>query len=494
MPDLLIQAMSAKESGDLKLAKQLLSQAIVQNPRNESAWMLMADVVEDTKLRRNCLERVLAINPDNEGATAELKKLTTSPLPPVIRIDRNKPADYPNEPPLAEKIPPFTPPFTWDGQPEQYLALGELTFPELPNEEVEKLPETPPTFDWANDSEEPDKTIDKIFEAVSKPELASEPPPQPESNWLDNLRPSDEILEPAESVKKPEVKKSKTKHAEEKNPEVPDTEAKETVEQKVDDPWLNELVGAEPEAIAEPPALTAEDFSVSAEPELGLEAFASDEKPSPSAAEPDSRLWDNPHAKSDRLVILSHRSLIYANPADSDVPHILGLFNEKRMVRDLLGENAHIIKLETVDRVIANPRTSKLSIEYKPEEKIISHELTFSSPQVRDEVLNALRLRLGAGFTLSSHPISLEDKILSPILIIVLVAILTWVLLGGVPLIARSRGLDTGEPPVFLTSLLQFINQYTIVIIIVASVICAACAAWMVLNLRKPSKDVVLRH
>jgi hypothetical protein len=484
MPDLLIQAMSAKENGDLKLAKQLLSQAIVQNPRSEGAWMLMADVVEDPKLRRNCLERVLAINPDNEGAASTLKKLSTAPLPPVIRIDRNKPVDTPTEPPMAEKIPPFTPPFTWDGQPEQYLALGDLTFPELPIEEGEKLPETPPTFDWTNESEEPDKTIDKIFEAVSKPELASEPPQQKESNWLDELRPSDDILEAADSGKKPEVKKTEGKQS----------EKKKAVEQKVEDPWLNELVGAEPEAVAEPRALTEDDFSVSAEPELGLEAFASDEKPSHSSAEADSRLWDNPHAKTDRLVILSHRSLIYANPADSDIPHILGLFNEKRMVRDLLGDKAHIIKLETVERIIANPKTAKLSLEYKPGEKVVNHELTFSSPQVRDEVLNALRLRLGAGFILSSHPISLEDKILTPILIIVLVALLTWVLLGGVPLLNRSRGPDAGEPPAFLASLLLFINQYGLVIIIVAAAICIACLVWMVFNLRKPANDVVLRH
>jgi Tfp pilus assembly protein PilF len=57
MADLLIQAMSAKENGDFKLAKQLLSQAIVQNPRSESAWMMMADVVGDPKLQRNCCPR-----------------------------------------------------------------------------------------------------------------------------------------------------------------------------------------------------------------------------------------------------------------------------------------------------------------------------------------------------------------------------------------------------------------------------------------------------
>ncbi|HSB66069.1 MAG TPA: hypothetical protein VLD65_05790 [Anaerolineales bacterium] len=474
MSDLLVQAMNAKQIGDIKVAKQLLSQAIVQNPRNESAWMLMAEVVDDPMLRRNCLERVLAINPNNTAANSALNKLNTSPLGPVMHGERNKPLDLPIEQSTENKIPPFTPPFTWDGQPEQYLALGDLTFPEIPEEEDDKLPETPPTFDWTNESSEPDKTIDKIFEAVSKPEMASEPPPQKESNWLDNLRPSDDVLETATLTKKPGEKKH--------------------VEQKAEDPWLNELVGSEEASVSEPRSLTMDDFSVSAEPELGLQAFAPTDQAVAAPAEPDSLLWDNPHAKNDRLVILSYRSLIYANPAESDIPHILGLFNEKRMVRDLLGENAHMIKLETIERVNANPKTAKMVIEYKSGDKITSHELAFSSPQVRDEALTALKFRMGAGFVLSTHTITMEDKILTPIVIIVLVAIITLALLGGIPLLSRARGVDSGEPPVFLSSILQFNDQYGIFVIIGAVLICAACGVWMALNLRKPSSDVVLKR
>ena len=474
MPDLLIQAMSAKQIGDLKLAKQLLSQAIVQNPRDEGAWMLMAEVVEDAKLQRNCFERVLAINPNNATANAALAKLDTAPLEMVIKGERNKPAETPTEPRKAEKIPPFTPPFTWDGQPEQYLALGDLTFPTTPEEETPEIPETPPTFDWTNESSEPDKTIDKIFDAVSNQEMASEAPPQKESNWLDNLRPSDEVIETPGIGKVPEAKK--------------------TMGQKVEDPWLNELVGSDEATVTEPHTLTEDDFSVSAEPQLGLEAFAPDEKPSTSTAEPDSLLWDNPQAKTDRLVILSYRSLIYANPQESDIPHIMGLFNENRMVRDLLGEKAHMIKLESIERVSTNPQTTKMVIEYKSDDKIISHELTFSSPQVRDEAFTALKYRLGAAFIQSGHTISLEDKILTPIVIIVLVAILSWILLGGIPLLSRARGFDTGAAQAFLSSMQQLIYQFSIIIIVVAVLICAACGVWMALNLRKPSSEVVLKR
>jgi hypothetical protein len=489
MSDLLIQAMSAKQRGDLDRAKQLLSQAIVQNPHDEGAWMLMADVVDDVKLRRNCLERVLAINPDNEAANIALTKLNTSPLGPVVRGEREKPIDTPK----YDKTPPFTPPFTWSGEPEQFLALGDLTFPEIPQDEEEtQQPEILPTFDWANDSEEPDKTIEKIFDAVSKPEMASEPPPAAEKNWLDDLRPKDE------------------------------SEPLEEAEQPTEDPWLMELVGSEaeeiqtpkvpladqdiesaepleePEPLEEMPSINetnSDDFSVSSELEWGLAAFATDDQTSSSIGEPDSLLWDNPHAKSDRLVILSHRSLIFANPAESDIPHIFGLFKENKMIRDLLGDDARMIKLETINQVSADPKKTNLIIDFTLDEKPAAHELFFSSTQVREEVMNALRFRLGAGYKLSHHTVSMEDKILSPLAIFFLVAIIAAALLGGVSLLSSQPGFDQGTPQEILATVQGAIDAVgQITIILIAAVICVVCILWLVRNLRKPSDLMVLKR
>jgi hypothetical protein len=489
MSDLLIQAMSAKQRGDLSRAKQLLSQAIVQNPHDEGAWMLMADVVDDVKLRRNCLERVLTINPANEAANIALTKLNTSPLGPVVRGEREKPIDTPK----FEKTPPFTPPFTWSGEPEQFLALGDLTFPEIPQDEEEnQQPETLPTFDWANDSEEPDKTIEKIFDAVSKPEMASEPPPAAEKNWLDDLRPKDE------------------------------SEPVEEVQQATEDPWLMELVGSDAEEIQTPKVSQAaqeiesvelpeeseplvethntaetnlDDFSVSSEPEWGLAAFATEEQTASSIGEPDSLLWDNPQAKSDRLVILSHRSLIFANPAESDIPHIFGLFKENKMIRDLLGDEARMIKLETINQVSADPKRTNLIIDFTLDEKPATHELFFSSTQVRDEVMNALRFRLGAGYKLSQHTVSMEDKILSPLAIFFLVAIIAAALLGGVPLLSSQPGFDQGTPQAVLATVQSAIDAIgPITIILIAAVICVVCILWLVRNLRKPSDLMVLKR
>lgn len=477
MTDLLIQAMSAKQQGDLGLAKQLLSQAIVQDPNNEAAWMLMAEVVDDVKLRRNCLERVLAINPDNEAASMALTKLNTSPLEPIVRGEREKPIDTPN----IEKIPPFTPPFTWSGDPEQFLALGDLTFPDIPPEEEQTIPETTPTFDWANESEEPDETIDKIFNAVSKPELASEPPPSTkEKDWLEDLRPKDE------------------------------NESTSEEQQDVEDPWLKELVGSEVAEEAErsegaegsvaqeaqvPLTTSPTDFSVSSEPEWGMAAFTPTDQPPPSDEEQDSLLWDNPRAKNDRLIILSHRSLIFANPPEANIPQILSLFNENKMVRDLLGDEARMIRLDSIERVSADPNTSNLIIDFNLDEKDLSHEFIFSSPQVRDEAMTALRFRLGAGFNQSHRSISLEDKIMSPLAILFLVVILTVALLVGVPMLSTLPGFEGGPLEAITASVQGMIDTIRpITIILIAVLIGAACIYWLIRNLRKPSDLLILKR
>jgi len=460
MSDLLIQAMTAKQSGDIAQAKQLLSQAIIQDPRNEGAWMLMSELVDDVKLRRNCLERVLAINPENAAANIALTRLNTSPLGPVIRGERNKPLDGPK----IEKTPPFTPPFTWSGDQEQYLALGDLTFPDLPDENKDQIPETPPTFDWATDSAEPEKTIEKLFDAVSNPELASQPPQANDLDWLDNLR-----EEPTES------KTSEDQVIEEKRMDV------------------------ETEAAAEEPQeqrpVNMEDFSVSSESEWGMEAFASTEQPSHISTEPASLLWDNPNAEKDRLVILSHKSIIYANPIASDIPHLMGLFKERKMVRDLLGENAGAIKLESIQRITINPKLANLRIEYQQNNKASIHQLTFSSTKVLDEVLTALQFRLGSDFKQTNRSYSLGDKILSPLLVLILVVALIWGLISGVPRLNASQIFPSGTLQNILSRLQQWITASgAFYLILLAGIIGLVCLLWLVSNLRKPSNIVILER
>ena len=461
MSDLLQEALRAKQSGDIGLAKQLLSQALIQNPSDEAAWMMMSDVVEDVKLRRNCLERVLSINPDNTAASTALTKLNTSPLSPVVRGERDKPFN----PPRLEKTPPFTPPFTWEGEQKQFLALGDLTYPDLPGDQPVTPAETTPTFDWANESAEPDKAIHKIFDAISNPEQASQPLPDTYLNWLNTSKAGEtsDIPMDAEAV----------------------AEAR----------YLDELVGPEQETLPEQQPANPEDFKVSSEQPLGLDAFTSPEQ-SLEAVTPDYRLWDNPKARIDRMVILSNKSIVYASPKATDVPHILGLYAEKKMLRDLLGVNAGMIKLESIRRLYAIPKKSSLSIDYQNNgEKKSSHQLTFSNREVRDEVMESMKIRMGPDFYQTTHSFGFMDKFIPPFVILLLLAFLGWGVVAGIPMLSELPEAQLGSLQVILSTVQNFISYVGVLNLDLILVGCALVTViWLMSSLRKPSKWITVQR
>jgi hypothetical protein len=78
--DPLQQAVRAFRSGDRAASKRLLAQVLHADPRNVQAWLWMSKVAETDQRRRDCLLRVLAIEPDNEAALAGLDRLGDAAL------------------------------------------------------------------------------------------------------------------------------------------------------------------------------------------------------------------------------------------------------------------------------------------------------------------------------------------------------------------------------------------------------------------------------
>ena len=82
--DLLQQGIAALRAGDKAQARQLFSQAIRQDPRNEQAWLWLSGALETTQDKLMCLNKVLVINPANEAAQrgiAALQKSSVAPSP-----------------------------------------------------------------------------------------------------------------------------------------------------------------------------------------------------------------------------------------------------------------------------------------------------------------------------------------------------------------------------------------------------------------------------
>lgn len=75
--ELINKAISQAKSGNKDEAKQLLSQAVRQEPGNVRAWYLLSQVVDNNEHAEFCLNKVLSIQPDNVQARQKLEQLRT---------------------------------------------------------------------------------------------------------------------------------------------------------------------------------------------------------------------------------------------------------------------------------------------------------------------------------------------------------------------------------------------------------------------------------
>ena len=82
MADSLKLAAKAIQEGDRQQARRLLKELLSTDPNNEEAWLCVSLTTDDVGQQRQCLERVLAINPDNAQAQRGLNKL--DPLSAVL--------------------------------------------------------------------------------------------------------------------------------------------------------------------------------------------------------------------------------------------------------------------------------------------------------------------------------------------------------------------------------------------------------------------------
>lgn len=73
--ELLKQADYNFQRGNRKIAEKFLSELLTQYPNEESAWMLLARVVEDKNRKVECYERTLKINPNNYEAKIGLVRI-----------------------------------------------------------------------------------------------------------------------------------------------------------------------------------------------------------------------------------------------------------------------------------------------------------------------------------------------------------------------------------------------------------------------------------
>jgi hypothetical protein len=114
-------AREAIRQGNKETGRELLVELLRANPRNETAWLWLSAVVGDPAKERECLERVLKINPSNDVARRHLDRLNQSgtptpepqqaPAPPTPQPAPPPPEPHPKpSPPKYKAVPPIAEP------------------------------------------------------------------------------------------------------------------------------------------------------------------------------------------------------------------------------------------------------------------------------------------------------------------------------------------------------------------------------------------------
>jgi hypothetical protein len=92
------QGITTFKAGDKRAAATLFHKATQLDPNNQTAWLWLSGCVDSDEDKRTCLERVIAIDPNNEAAKRaqeRLNKLTSIELPDLDMFDNPPPTTAP---------------------------------------------------------------------------------------------------------------------------------------------------------------------------------------------------------------------------------------------------------------------------------------------------------------------------------------------------------------------------------------------------------------
>jgi len=112
------RARLALRMGDRHSAQRLLAAYLHEDPRSIDAWLLMSSVVKEPERKRECLLRVLALDPENTEARAGVEWLTrrvSTTMPDGPRVRPFFPQRTPSAPLRISLIPDLT---------REHLPLG----------------------------------------------------------------------------------------------------------------------------------------------------------------------------------------------------------------------------------------------------------------------------------------------------------------------------------------------------------------------------------
>jgi len=128
-------ALEAASQGDKNKAIDFIKQVLAANPNDVDAWLVLAAVLDDPERKRQCLKRVLTLDPTNQIAREEM-----------LEMDRVTMGGIPSYMPDLAPVSPAVPPSAWPSSSKPILSETTLPVvsyaPERPKPRTSVMPGT----------------------------------------------------------------------------------------------------------------------------------------------------------------------------------------------------------------------------------------------------------------------------------------------------------------------------------------------------------------
>ncbi|MFC1936568.1 tetratricopeptide repeat protein, partial [Chloroflexota bacterium] len=86
---ILTNAIKLLKAGKPQQAIPLIKQVLEADPRNEHGWFLMGMALQNPKQKEYAFNKVLEINPQNQRAIGQLKKMGAAPTVPPTSVGKS---------------------------------------------------------------------------------------------------------------------------------------------------------------------------------------------------------------------------------------------------------------------------------------------------------------------------------------------------------------------------------------------------------------------
>jgi hypothetical protein len=132
-------------------------------------------------------------------------------------------------------------------------------------------------------------------------------------------------------------------------------------------------------------------------------------------------VWVNPRAALDRATLLFDDALVVANPSAEVAAQLPARLAAGEPLETLLGGKATVIPLADIRKVCCHQQSDDLDIHYTAQGKVRMMNVGFADNATRDEMLDAVRHRMGEGFQLRVRELSPLQAAIKPFLILLVV-------------------------------------------------------------------------